>query len=204
VPPIASDGRRVLLGAEQGAFGLALAAVDGAQRDAFGPVSAGYVGRSDGWQDFNRNGALSWHFASAGPGNVAMIGALPRYAVLGLGFGGNATAAATLAVASVLQPFNNLLDRQIDVWAQWHAGCAKQAMVLFAESDDLVDQFVLSSMVLRSHCDKTFPGTMVASLSVPWGNSHDDLGGYHLVWPRDLVQCATQERRDPGQLQCAR
>jgi glucoamylase len=188
---ILKHGSRVLLGAEQGAFGLALAAVDGAQRDAFGTVSAGYVGYSDGWQDFNHNGALTWRYASAGPGNVAMIGALPRYAVLGLGFGGSAAAAATLAVASVLQPFNNLLDRQIDVWARWHTGCAKQAMVLPAESDDLVDQFVLSSMVLRTHRDKTFPGTMVASLSVPWGNSHDDLGGYHLVWPRDLVQCAT-------------
>ena len=32
---------------------------------------------------------------------------------------------------------------------------------------------------------------MIASLSVPWGNSRDDRGGYHLVWPRDLVQCAT-------------
>jgi len=45
-------------------------------------------------------------------------------------------------------------------------------------------------MVLRTHRDKTYPGTMVASLSIPWGNSRDDRGGYHLVWPRDLVQCA--------------
>ncbi len=31
---------------------------------------------------------------------------------------------------------------------------------------------------------------MIASLSVPWGFSKgdDDLGGYHLVWPRDLVE----------------
>jgi hypothetical protein len=48
-------------------------------------------------------------------------------------------------------------------------------------------------MVLRSHRDKTFPGTMVARLSVPWGNSHDDLGGYHLVWPRE--QGAKGQRR---------
>jgi glucoamylase len=31
---------------------------------------------------------------------------------------------------------------------------------------------------------------MVASLSVPWGDSGDNRGGYHLVWPRDLVECA--------------
>ena len=45
-------------------------------------------------------------------------------------------------------------------------------------------------MVLRVHQDKTYPGAMVASLSVPWGNSRDDVGGYHLVWPRDLVESA--------------
>ena len=58
-------------------------------------------------------------------------------------------------------------------------------------ANELADQFVLSSMVLRTHRDKTYPGAMTASLSVPWGNSRDDRGGYHLVWPRDLVQCAT-------------
>lgn len=33
---------------------------------------------------------------------------------------------------------------------------------------------------------------MIASLSIPWGSSKgdDDLGGYHLVWPRDLVEIA--------------
>ena len=33
---------------------------------------------------------------------------------------------------------------------------------------------------------------MIASLSIPWGFSKgdDDLGGYHLVWPRDLVESA--------------
>ena len=33
---------------------------------------------------------------------------------------------------------------------------------------------------------------MIASLSIPWGFSKgdDDLGGYHLIWPRDLVETA--------------
>jgi glucoamylase len=31
---------------------------------------------------------------------------------------------------------------------------------------------------------------MVASLSIPWGDSGDERGGYHLVWPRDLVETA--------------
>ena len=44
--------------------------------------------------------------------------------------------------------------------------------------------------MLRSHLDKTYPGAMVASLSVPWGHTGNQRGGYHLVWPRDLVECA--------------
>ncbi len=204
VAAIRNHGTRRVLGAEQGPFGLAVAAVDEAQQDAFGPASAGYVGASDGWQDFHRNGALTWHYDSAGPGNVALIGALPRRAVLGVGFGSGITAAATLAVSSLMQPFDSLLERQIETWRQWHVGCKERALRQPDKSEELVDQFVLSAMVLCTHRDKTFPGAMVASLSVPWGNSRDDLGGYHLVWPRDLVKCATallalggeQEARD--------
>src|SRR5579871_775275 len=79
-------GRRVLW-AEQGPFGLALAATDAAQQDVIGAASAGYVGRSDGWQDFARNGALTWQYLAAGPGNVALVAAIPREVTLALGFG---------------------------------------------------------------------------------------------------------------------
>jgi glucoamylase len=182
-------GRRVLA-AEQGPFGLALAAVDGTQQDVFGAASVGYVGESDGWQDFHQNGALTWAYETAGPGNVALIAALPRSAVLALGFGSSMQAAATLAISSLMQPFNNLLKRQVETWQHWHAHRNERSMLRPHESNELADQLVLSSMVLRVHRDKTYPGTMVASLSVPWGNCSNDRGGYHLVWPRDLVQCA--------------
>ena len=50
-----------------------------------------------------------------------------------------------------------------------------------------------SHNVLLAHEDKTFSGAFVASASIPWGQAHgdDDLGGYHLVWTRDMVQTAT-------------
>src|SRR5207247_9743648 len=37
---------------------------------------------------------------------------------------------------------------------------------------------------------KTYPGAVNASHSIPQGfsKSDDDLGGYHLNWPRDLAQ----------------
>jgi glucoamylase len=50
-----------------------------------------------------------------------------------------------------------------------------------------------SHNVLLAHEDKTFSGAFVASASIPWGQvkGDDDLGGYHLVWTRDMVQTAT-------------
>ncbi|TCV89488.1 glycoside hydrolase family 15 protein [Sulfurirhabdus autotrophica] len=182
-------GRRILW-AEQGPFGLALAAVEKNQLDAWGCASAGYVGTSDGWQDFNRHGRMQWQYAGAGPGNVALTGELPRQATLALGFAGSKESAATLAVSALLQPFNEPWQQQIDDWTTWHRCCEKQNDGLHSIPDLLRDQFFTSAMVLRSHQDKIYPGAMVASLSIPWGNTRDERGGYHLVWPRDLVESA--------------
>src|SRR6202171_5958968 len=98
---------------------MALAAADEHQADAFGRANAGYVGTSDGWQDFAKNGRMAWQYQTAGPGNVALIGELPRRAVLALGFGSSADAAAALAISSLIQPFENILQQQIVDWAGW-------------------------------------------------------------------------------------
>jgi glucoamylase len=56
-------------------------------------------------------------------------------------------------------------------------------------------QFNFAAMVLRASEDKTFRGGSVASLSNPWIPTGDAngpyVGGYHLVWSRDLYQVAT-------------
>ena len=54
-------------------------------------------------------------------------------------------------------------------------------------------EYRLSRCVLLAHEDKVFQGAIVASMSIPWGETKGDLdlGGYHLVWTRDLVQSAT-------------
>ena len=182
-------GRRILW-AEQGPFGLALAAVDAQQRDAWRRGSAGYVGVSDGWQDFAHNGAMRWQYEHAGPGNVALMGKLPRYAVLALGFATSRQAAATLAISALLQPFEQAWQHQITDWRRWHDHCVVNDGACAELPADIREQLLTSSMVLRVHQDKIYPGAMVASLSIPWGNTKDDIGGYHLVWPRDLVECA--------------
>jgi len=180
-------GRNVLW-AEQGPFALALAAADQAQGDALGRQSAGYVGFSDGWQDFNANGAMTWAYAQAGPGNVALLGELAPECVVALAFGPSRGAAATLAAAALAQPFENVWREHVAAWADWHTSCHDN---LGTGEPALDAQFEISRMVLRCHMDKTYPGAMVASLSIPWGNSKDDRGGYHLIWPRDLVECAS-------------
>jgi glucoamylase len=66
----------------------------------------------------------------------------------------------------------------------------RRARVQLPES--VVDLYRASAAVLAVHEDKSASGAMIASLSVPWGESRGDheLGGYHLVWPRDLVNSA--------------
>ena len=54
------------------------------------------------------------------------------------------------------------------------------------------DLYRASTAMLRAHESKDFLGGVIASLSIPWGfnKGDEDLGGYHLVWPRDLVETA--------------
>ena len=178
-----------VLWAEQGPFGLALVARDDQGGDAYTAMSAGYVGASDGWQDFSHNGDMTWRYASAGPGNVALTGALGCSGALALGLGTSKEAAATLACAALAQPFDHVWEAQALAWSHWHS----QYSATTTPPDlpaELVRQFGISAGVLKTHLDKTYVGAMVASLSVPWGNSREERAGYHLVWPRDLVESA--------------
>ena len=56
----------------------------------------------------------------------------------------------------------------------------------------VMDLYRMSAAVLACHEDKRTIGALIASLSIPWGQTKGDheLGGYHLVWPRDLVESA--------------
>lgn len=181
-------GRRSL-SAQQGPFSLALLGVDEDFRDALGAASAGHVGVSDGWQDFARHGRMAWAWSEAGPGNVALMAALPRRADLALGLSTSTQAAATLALSSLAEPFARVWEQQRAAWDDWHAERAAHCPP-FALSAALAGQLRCSAQVLKTHYDKTFSGAMVASLSVPWGNRGEERGGYHLVWPRDLAECA--------------
>ena len=133
---------------------------------------------------------MTWTYGRAGPGNVALLGELPQFAVLALAFGSSSESAATLALSALFEPFDAVHDWHVAHWRDWYARCRAPLEYVAALPAPCQDQFRTSVMVLRTHQDKTYLGAMVASLSVPWGNTKEEREGYHLVWPRDLVECA--------------
>jgi glucoamylase len=178
------NGRTVLC-AEQGPFGLSLAACGEAGEDVWQRCSAGEEMTSDGWQDFNRHGRMTWEYDSAGPGAVSLMGELPNRATLALGVATSSGAAATLAVSGLMEKFSTVWDLQCHVWQTWLSGCQFPKL-----TGILQERLILSAMVLKVHQDRTYCGAAVASLSVPWGDSSQSRSGYHLVWSRDLVETA--------------
>jgi glucoamylase len=185
VASVASHNSRTALWAEQGPFGLALMAADETGADAWRAASVGCEEASDGWQDFHRNGRMTWRYNAAGPGTVALTGELPVHAVLALGLAGSKEAAATLAVSSLMEDFDTVWNEQCRTWSSWLSGSPRPAL-----RADIDCALALSATVLKVHQDRTYCGAAVASLSVPWGDSSQSRGGYHLVWPRDLVETA--------------
>ncbi|PZA06669.1 MULTISPECIES: glycoside hydrolase family 15 protein [unclassified Meiothermus] len=180
--------------AQKGSVALALLSEPG-----FARASAGFVGFSDGWQDFHRNGAMTWSFSRAAEGNVALMSELlAPEGVLALGFAETPEGAQTLARSSLAEGYGAVRARYLEGWEAWARG-----LRIEGESPELTRMARTSAMVLRVHEDATYPGAVVASLSTPWGASHDDPGGYHLVWPRDAVE-AGLALLAAGQVQDAR
>jgi len=161
----------------------------------FCKTSCGYVGTSDGWQDL-QNFKMDWEFGSAINGNIALMGEVDmshqaagrREFTIALGFGYGHHAALSGAMATLATPFESHLKRFI---TQWHR--AASPLELAAKSHDKGELLQISHNVLLTHEDKTYSGAFIASASIPWGNfkTDEDLGGYHLVWTRDMVQTAS-------------
>jgi glucoamylase len=155
--------------------------------------SAGFVGVSDGWQDLVRHRRMEWTHGRAESGNVALTGEIDLAAsggrfVLALGFGRTYGEAAHRAAASLWDGFDRAADEYRRQWENWQ----RPLLPLQRAAPGTRDLYRVSTAVLRTHESSRFPGGIIASLSIPWGFSKGDgdLGGYHLVWPRDLVESA--------------
>jgi glucoamylase len=154
--------------------------------------SVGFVGTSDGWQDLTRHFVLSSQYDVAEDGNVALTGEIDHAAsggefILALGFGRRAEEAAHRAIASLNDGADAALAAFVAGWQAW-----QETLLPLDQPASAANTYRISTAVMRTHEASSFPGGLIASLSIPWGFSKgdEDLGGYHLVWPRDLVESA--------------
>ena len=160
----------------------------------FSRRSVGYVGFSDGWQDLMHNFKMDWEFQEAVNGNIAATGEvnLPDGGefTIAIAFGRSYQSAATKLFQSMAEPFES--HRQ-DFIRQWQRAVVNPEFDFSTDTSDSGGIYRLSRCVLLAHEDKVFQGAIVASMSIPWGETKgdNDLGGYHLVWTRDLVHSAT-------------
>ncbi|MEP6644854.1 MAG: glucan 1,4-alpha-glucosidase, partial [Acidobacteriaceae bacterium] len=173
--------------AEHGGTGLAFAC-----SVPWKNASVGFVGFSDGWQDLSTNHRMTQKYSRAENGNIALTGEVDLAAcggefLLVVGFGGIFAEAGQQSRATLLEPYDELRSNYLRHWKSWQMSLLKLDEPLRER-----DLYRSSTAMLRVHESKDFLGGVIASLSIPWGfnKGDEDLGGYHLVWPRDLVETA--------------
>lgn len=155
-------------------------------------MSVGFVGASDGWQDISAHFQMEWEYQRAENGNIACTGEVDLAAcngefLLALGFGAIWTEAGQQVRSSLFDDYAELREQYVLQWKTW-----QDKLLKLDEPKRDYDLYRASTAVLRTHESKDFLGGIIASLSIPWGfnKGDEDLGGYHLVWPRDLVETA--------------
>jgi glucoamylase len=159
--------------------------------EGFGATTNGYAGTSDGLEELTR-GYLSTRYTRAAGGNVVQLGEVEGagggHVTLALGFGKEPAEALRNARAALAKGFAKAR-------AEYEQGWHDYLKTLRRVEPKYQAQYDMAAMVLKAHEDKTYRGAMIASLSVPWGGgasaNEPNVGGYHLVWSRDLYQVAT-------------
>ncbi|MGN6603033.1 MAG: glycoside hydrolase family 15 protein [Ginsengibacter sp.] len=152
--------------------------------------SVGYVGSSDGFTDLKEHKQMEWEYNHAPDGNIALSAEIDvektTEFVIAISFGTKAEDAGHHAWGSLLDGYETARRNYISEWKQFQ----KKLMNVKSDRNTIGKNFRISATVLNLHKSKKFPGGVVASLSIPWGQTKGDkdVGGYHLVWPRDLVE----------------
>jgi len=165
-----------------------------ASSSGFSRRSVGYVGASDGWQDLTRDYKMDWQFRAAENGNIALTGEIDlpdnNEFMIAVAFGRSYQTTAAKLFQSLAEPFEQHAQRYV---RQWQRAVVNPKFDFSSDTSDGGGMYRLSRAVLLAHEDKVFQGALVASMSIPWGEAKGDgdMGGYHLVWTRDLVHSAT-------------
>lgn len=153
-----------------------------------GAISTGFLGTSDGLTQLRSSGQLPI-FERAENGNVVNTVEIKKGDFLvALSFGVIPESAQNYAEETLAKGFAR-------VRAEYEKGWADYVKTLPRVDPKYQAQFNMAAMQLKAHEDKANPGANIASMSVPWGGganaNEPNIGGYHLVWSRDLYQVFT-------------
>lgn len=154
--------------------------------------TVGYKGASDGVKELRESKKIVNEYESAYRGNIMLTAEIDlnheanNEMVIVVGFGSSETEAGHHALASLFNGFANAKKKYISEWQAWQ----KSLLSLSSSNKTIGKNFRTSAAVLKINTAKSFLGGTLASMSIPWGElrTEDELGGYHLVWPRDLVE----------------
>jgi glucoamylase len=152
--------------------------------------TSGFYGTAEGFDQLKQSGKLGKPFSEAKGGNVIQIAKIksPSRFTVFLSFAHAEGAAFIFAVMSKAKGFAKAR-------AAYEKGWADYVKALPKVDPKYQARFNMAAMILKAHEDKTHRGANVASLTIPWGGganaNENNVGGYHLVWARDLYQVAT-------------
>ncbi len=153
--------------------------------------SVGYSGVSDGWTVLKGHGELD-EYDEATDGHVVLTGELdwqktPQQTIY-VGFGRTRREARFKTNLALLESYEIMEQQYINGWHDYF-----QRLHLLAPEHRWATMQRISAMVIKTHHGKLFPGGIIASLTVPWGPTapEEHIGGYHLVWPRDMVETSS-------------
>lgn len=159
--------------------------------------SVGFVGVSDGWHDVMQHKSMAWSYDRAENGNVTLTGEIDLTAdngsaLLVIGFGDDFHQAGFGVKTGLFTGFATARREYAAGWRKW------QEQLHTSDRTDHLDDgpkdlYRISTTIIRVHESKAVPGAIIASLAVPWGEDRgdEDLGGYHIVWVRDMVEAAS-------------
>ena len=172
-------------------------------------ASVGFAGTaSDGLQQLDSTHALT-SYDSAPDGHItATQDVTPGHGgdvTLALGFGRNQASAVATAGASLARSFGQVQRSYLSGWAGYDRGLRTPPShfpgMSGVQARDLQRRYYLSANVIKASEDKTFPGSIVASMASPWGQAVQAginadgkpvyFGSYREVFSRDLYEAFT-------------
>jgi len=154
-------------------------------------ATSGFLGTSDGLSQLREKGALKQRYEIAKDGNVVQMARIvnPKRFTVTLAFGKDLSDAF-----KQINPTDENLSFEV-ILAKYEKGWSDYVKTLRQVEPKYQAQFNMAAMILKAHEDKANRGANIASLTVPWGGgenaNENNVGGYHLVWSRDLYQVAT-------------